>query len=43
MGVTGTLNTLSDIEKDIIQNEYKISINTYIPSVFGQNRRKFAK
>ncbi|KAL4434988.1 hypothetical protein ABPG74_017744 [Tetrahymena malaccensis] len=42
IGVTGTLETLSEIEKTIVQNTYKITKNTYIPSVFGQNNRKFA-
>ncbi|CAF1137415.1 unnamed protein product, partial [Didymodactylos carnosus] len=41
MGVTGTLETLSDPEKQVIQNVYKIAKNTYIPSVFGQNNLKF--
>ncbi len=43
MGVTGTLKTLSEPEKDIIQKVYNININTYMPSVFGKNNRKFAK
>ncbi|CAG9315944.1 unnamed protein product [Blepharisma stoltei] len=43
MGVTGTLKTLGDYEKIIIQNEYKIALNTYMPSVFGENNRKFRK
>ncbi|CAF4542845.1 unnamed protein product [Rotaria sp. Silwood2] len=41
MGVTGTLKTLSDPEKRVIQNLYKIRKNTFIPSVFGQNNLKF--
>ncbi|KAL4489801.1 hypothetical protein ABPG72_022441 [Tetrahymena utriculariae] len=42
-GVTGTLETLSDPEKKIIKNIYNITKNTYIPSVFGKNKRKFAE
>ena len=43
MGVTGTLETLSDPEKDVIQNVYKIVKNTYSPSVFGKNNLKFTE
>lgn len=43
MGVTGTLRTLSDPEKNVIQNVYKIYKNTYSPSVFGKNDLKFGK
>ncbi|CAF1394740.1 unnamed protein product [Adineta steineri] len=43
MGVTGTLNTLSDPEKAIIRNVYKIHKQTITPSVFGQNNLKFSK
>lgn len=42
MGVTGTLQTLSDAEKNIIENIYRVNFKTYMPSVFGQNKRKFA-
>ncbi|CAF3372385.1 unnamed protein product [Rotaria sp. Silwood1] len=41
MGVTGTLETLSESEKQIIQNVYKIEKNTYTPSVFGANNLIF--
>jgi hypothetical protein len=37
LGVTGTLKTLSDPEKDIVENEYKILKKTFTPSVFGMN------
>jgi hypothetical protein len=43
MGVTGTLQTLSEPERNNIQDEYNININTYMPSVFGRNYRKFAR
>ncbi|CAF0938955.1 unnamed protein product [Adineta steineri] len=43
MGVTGTLKTLSDPEKQIIENVYKINKQTFIPSVFGQNNLKFVE
>ncbi|CAG9315978.1 unnamed protein product [Blepharisma stoltei] len=42
MGVTGTLETLGNYEKNIIENIYNIKIQTYMPSVFGDNRRTFA-
>ncbi|CAF0939888.1 unnamed protein product [Adineta steineri] len=41
MGVTGTLETLSDPEKRIIKNVYKIEKNTIAPSVFGANNLIF--
>ncbi|CAF1341009.1 unnamed protein product [Rotaria sp. Silwood1] len=41
MGVTGTLKTLSDPERKVIQSVYKITKNTYMPSVFGINNLKF--
>ncbi|CAF4248425.1 unnamed protein product [Rotaria sp. Silwood2] len=41
MGVTGTLETLSDPERKVIKNDYKIIKNTYVPSVFGQNNLRF--
>ena len=41
MGVTGTLETLSGPEKDVIQNDYKIRKNTFTPSVFGRNNLRF--
>ncbi|KAL4441129.1 hypothetical protein ABPG74_002079 [Tetrahymena malaccensis] len=42
-GVTGTLETLSKTEKNIVKDKYKITMDTYIPSVFGKNKCKFAK
>ncbi|CAF0898623.1 unnamed protein product [Adineta steineri] len=41
MGVTGTLKTLSEPEKKVIRNVYKIKRDTYMPSVFGANDLKF--
>ncbi|CAF2548255.1 unnamed protein product [Rotaria sp. Silwood2] len=41
MGVTGTLETLSDPEKEVIKIVYKIGKNTYTSSVFGKNNLKF--
>ncbi|CAM4825739.1 unnamed protein product [Rotaria magnacalcarata] len=41
MGVTGTLETLSDPEKKVINNNYKIVQNTFVPSVFGKNNLRF--
>ncbi|CAF4095909.1 unnamed protein product [Rotaria sp. Silwood2] len=43
MGVTGTLETLSGPEKDVIKNVYKIVKDTYSPSVFGKNNLKFTE
>jgi hypothetical protein len=41
MGVTGTLRTLSEPEKNIVRNVYGIQKNTYSPSVFGVNNLIF--
>ena len=41
MGVTGTLKTLSDPEKEIVEKEYKIKHFTYMPSAFGKNNNRF--
>ena len=43
MGVSGTLETLNDEEKTIIKDHFKIEYHTYMPSVFGANKRKFDK
>jgi energy-coupling factor transporter ATP-binding protein EcfA2 len=43
LGVTGTLKTISKSEKQIIEEAYNIKKKTYMPSVFGENKRKFAK
>ncbi|XP_065663330.1 uncharacterized protein LOC136085791 [Hydra vulgaris] len=42
MGVSGTLKTLSQSEKNIIES-YGIKNFTYIPSIFGKNKLHFAK
>ena len=42
MGVTGTLLTLSPIEKEIIEKEYKINFSI-IPSVYSDNKLIFGK
>jgi hypothetical protein len=41
LGVTGTLQTLSAPERDIVENVYNIKRNTYIPSVFGKQKLDF--
>lgn len=41
MGVTGTLETLSDPEKKVIKDDYKIVKETFVPSVFGVNNIRF--
>ena len=43
MGVSGTLKTLSDQEKNIIKVHYNIDFHTYMPSMFGANNLKFDK
>jgi hypothetical protein len=35
MGVSGTLKTMSQVEKKIISDDYNIKIFTYMPSIFG--------
>lgn len=40
-GVTGTLRTLADIERKILEDVYGISRVTYIPSIFGKNNRTY--
>lgn len=41
MGVTGTLKTLSEPEREVVEKEYKILRYTYMPSVFGANNFRF--
>ena len=43
IGVTGTLEHLSDMEKHVIKEEYKIEKQTFLPSVFGENQLKFSE
>ena len=43
MGVTGTLQTLTQFENDVIKNEYKILKQTITPSMFGDSRRRFVE
>jgi methanogenic corrinoid protein MtbC1 len=43
LGVTGTLETLTDPERSIIENTYKIKHNTFIPSVYGRRNITFEK
>ncbi|CAF2980653.1 unnamed protein product [Rotaria sp. Silwood2] len=40
-GVTGTLKTLANIEKKILEKVYEISKRTFIPSVFGSSNRTY--
>ena len=37
MGVTGTLEALSQMEKDVVKNDYKIKNWVLAPSAFGDN------
>jgi len=41
MGVTGTLTCLSTAEAKVIQEDYKISKKTVMPSIYGDSKRKF--
>jgi SecA DEAD-like domain len=43
LGVTGTLRELSEPEQEIVRNEFSITQQTFIPSVYGPNRLRFAK
>jgi len=42
LGVTGTLTSLSQNEKDILSHQYGIDKMTHIPSVYGKNKLLFA-
>ncbi len=42
LGVTGTLKSLSEPEKYVVENDYNIKKKTYAPSVFGANNLKFS-
>ncbi|ETO05340.1 hypothetical protein RFI_32056, partial [Reticulomyxa filosa] len=39
----GTLTTLSDIEKNVVEEDYRVSKFTYIPSLFGEHKLSFAE
>nr|XP_029726303.1 uncharacterized protein LOC115265423 [Aedes albopictus] len=41
LGVTGTLTSLNDYEKDVIENQYKIIRRSIMPSFFGSSNLKF--
>lgn len=41
MGVTGTLDTLTKYENDLLKRVYKLEKKTYIPSVYGENKLTF--
>lgn len=43
MGVTGTLESLGQNQKEIVENVYHLNNNTYMPSVYGKNQLTFAK
>ena len=40
-GVTGTLKTLAQSEKNILKRVYAVQKSTFIPSVFGQSNRNY--
>ena len=43
MGVTGTLKVLPECKKKIMREEYKILKAYYLPSVYGDTRRKITR
>eukprot|EP00475_Leptophrys_vorax_P026879 TRINITY_DN38247_c0_g1_i1.p1 TRINITY_DN38247_c0_g1~~TRINITY_DN38247_c0_g1_i1.p1 ORF type:complete len:867 (-),score=213.86 TRINITY_DN38247_c0_g1_i1:52-2469(-) len=43
IGVTGTLEKLSPIRSQAIEQEFHITKRTYIPSVYGASRRRFTE
>ncbi|ETO36876.1 hypothetical protein RFI_00186, partial [Reticulomyxa filosa] len=43
MGVSGTLETLSAPEQEVVEKEYHVSKHTYMPSLFGDNNLLFAQ
>ena len=43
LGVSGTLSTLSETEKKVIENEYDIKFKTFMPSVYGRKNLIFNK
>ncbi|ETN97739.1 hypothetical protein RFI_39787, partial [Reticulomyxa filosa] len=43
MGVSGTLNTLSEPEEKVIKGDYRVSKYTYMPPLFGKNNLTFSE
>ena len=43
LGVTGTLETLSDPEKEVLETRYGVLNNTLVPSVYGENKVQFMR
>jgi hypothetical protein len=41
LGATGTLETMSPIQRKILEDEYGIKKSTYTPSVYGENQLEF--
>ena len=41
MGVTGTLKTVSKVQREIIVKDFNICEESYIPSVFGEHKLNF--
>ena len=42
LGISGTVETISNYQRSIIYGEYGFAYETYIPSVFGQNNLKWS-
>uniref|UniRef100_A0A6B2KWF2 Uncharacterized protein n=1 Tax=Arcella intermedia TaxID=1963864 RepID=A0A6B2KWF2_9EUKA len=42
LGVTGTLETLSNTERKVLEDQFKIKMETYIPSMYGENKLDWA-
>jgi len=41
LGVSGSLDTITDVELGILEQDYGIHKKTYIPSVYGDNKLRF--
>eukprot|EP00808_Paulinella_micropora_P007858 g11024.t1 len=41
LGVTGTLSTMEDFEKEMLKSEFKINLSTLTPSIYPNNKFKF--
>ena len=42
LGISGTVETISNYQRSVIYQEYNFVYETYIPSVFGENRLKWS-
>ena len=42
LGISGTVETISNYQRSVIYQEYNFIYETCIPSVFGENRLKWS-